>query len=417
MLVPPNQPYWIILADTQLGYIHWQNPEREVDFYIAFQEQCLKAAEDNNCLGIIGLGDLRERTTIQAKSLGGMNRGLKILADSNKCLLALMGNHDKTEPSWIKEMHYPSLKDLTNPRVQIKHGFDPDKTLALHFTNRSQLKPALESKKPEEKQVVFLHQSLKEMTTNMLQSYDISIEDFSTLGFGKTQHCTVFMGDLHNYGDTRCENLEVVYPGSLEMTDINEGINGLRSQRISSGPHDYRKFVIHYYPNLNQWSPIELNPRPWLRGKAKTNKEAIALESLLRNKLSQWENKGCLHISVPKGLIDSFQNLLKDYPILEARIDQYDPLSDEESSKDISTTLEHSLSWKENKNKLLEIAQSTGIDNDSYQLLDLLCQTDGANHNTKTDVMDAWSKWFNPTPQDNNKPTEEVVGTTRGLIR
>jgi DNA repair exonuclease SbcCD nuclease subunit len=400
-----NNPYWIILADTQLGYIHWQNPIREKDFYLSFQEQCLKAAEDSNCLGILGLGDLRERTTIQAKSLGGLNRGLKLLADSGKSLLAIMGNHDKTDPSWIKEMHYPSLKDLTNPKVQADNGFDPEKTLALNFTTRSSLYECLKSKDPVKKEIVFLHQSLKEMTTHILQSYDISLNDFEELGFGRLNKCLVFMGDLHNYGDIRKDNIEIAYPGSLEMTDINEGINGLRSTRLASTPHDYRKFVIHYFPNSHTWTPIQISPRPWFRGKAKTQKEAKALETTLEENLKNWTEKGCVLLTVPQKSIDYFRSILSSYPILESRVEQYDPLSDLEEGALYSKSLESSLSWKENKNKLLAIASELGLADSGHELLHLLCQQDGSSHNTKTDVQEAWNKWYGF--QEQSEPKEE----------
>jgi len=395
MTTSKSNPYWIILADTQLGYIHWQNPQREKDFYLSFQEQCLKAAEDPNCLGILGLGDLRERTTIQAKSLGGLNRGLKFLADSDKVLLAIMGNHDKTEPSWIKEMHYPSLKDLTNPKVQEEFGFDPKKTLALNFTPRSHLLETLKSKNPEEKNLVFLHQSLQEMTTNILQSFDIGMKDLVLLGFGKNESCTIFMGDLHNYGDICSDNIEVVYPGSLEMTDINEGVNGLKSQRVSSCPHDYRKFVIHYYPCQQTWEPVEIQPRPWFRGKAKTKKEAEALKHIVDLNLTKWRDKGCLLLTVPEKNIQDFRNQIQKFPTLEARIEPYDPLADIEEESLSSQSLESSLSWKENKNKLMQIATEIGLDQESQNLLHQLCSCDGSSHNTKTDVQEAWVTWYN----------------------
>ena len=394
MTTTDKSPYWIILADTQLGYIHWQNAQREKDYYLAFQEQCLIAAEDKYCLGIIGLGDIRERTTIQAKSLGGLNRGLKLLADANKNLLAIMGNHDKTEPSWIKEMHYPSLKDLTNPKVQRDNGFDPETTLALNFTPRSILIDTLKQCGPESKKLVFLHQSLKEMTTHILQSFDLSVDDLSEMGFGKNGDCTIFMGDLHNYGDAKKGNLEIVYPGSLEMTDINEGINGLKSQRITSCPHDYRKFVLHYYPNKNTWEPVEITPRPWFRGKAKTIKESRALQAKIKEHLAQWQDKGCLLLTVPIKEIPAFQELVKGFPTLEARIEQYDPLCDLEEEGLQTTSLESSLSWNENKEKLLTISSELGLDHQARELLGLLCTSDGANHSTKADVSDAWNRWY-----------------------
>jgi DNA repair exonuclease SbcCD nuclease subunit len=393
MMEEKNKKYWIVLADCQLGAIHWQSLIREADYYTAFQTQCLNAAQDKNCLGIIGLGDLREKTTIAAKSLGGLNRGLKILWEAKKPLLALMGNHDKTDPNWIKEMHYPSLKDLTDPKIQSEFGFDPETTLALHYTHRASLLDSLLEHKPKNKRVVFLHQSIRELTTHILQSYDLSLEELSSLGFGKEHKCLVLMGDLHNYGDVSFKNIELAYPGSLEMTDINEGVNGLKSQRIQSGPHDYRKFVIHYYPNSLTWEPVEIDTRPWFRGKAKTERECQDLKAKLEDKLSKWQTAGCILLTVPKKEINIFKDVLSEYPILEARVEQYDPLSEGDEDTQLQGHLDTSLSWKENKKSLLNLAEENGLAQGPLDLLNCLVHTDGSGHNSKADINQAWENW------------------------
>jgi DNA repair exonuclease SbcCD nuclease subunit len=431
-----KRTYWIVLADTQLGAVHWQNLIREEDYYKAFQTQCSLAAEDESCLGIIGLGDLRERASIQAKNLGGMNRGLKILADANKPLLAIMGNHDYTTPNWIDEMCYPSLKNLTKKHVQLEYGFDPQTTLALHFTPKGDLIEKLKENNLEEIKILFLHQSLRELTTNLKQSYDISLADLEDLGLGKKQDCTVFLGDLHNYGDVSRKTesghtITAVYPGSLEMTDANEGINGLKTERISTSPHDYRKFVLKLYrdndnENSTTWEPIEINPRPWFRGKAKTKKETDRIESLLLEHSKSWKKalSACVYLTVPKSETERIKTSLSDLNILQSKVEEYNLETDEDANED-QTQLDGALSWQENKNGLLALAKEEKLDEDALSLLRHIVESDGATHNPKNDILNAWSKWFtnqnnnnfnenlnpnnNPKTQNNNEPKETTT--------
>jgi len=390
-----NNKYWIILADTQLGAIHWQLNVREEDYYEAFQTQCLKAAMDKNCLGILGLGDLRERASIQAKNLGGLNRGLQILNQSGKSLLGLMGNHDKTSPNWIKEMCYPSLKDLTDPKVQEEHGFDPTTTLASHFLPKSELKEFL-SNNAKGKKLLFLHQSIKELTSHVLQSYDITLDEFHKLGLDLETPCEVFMGDIHNYGDIQSKNLTIAYPGSLEMTDINEGVNGLQSNKITSGPHDYRKFVIHFFPNQTEttkrWVPIEIKPRPWFRGKARTISETEKILNTLIKKSQSWEAPACVFLTLPKSEIEKAKDEVRPLNFLELRIEEYDPYVDREQEEAFLEHYSHCLSWSESKKKLQDMSNNE-LDKDSCDLLKTICESDGSNPSTKADVVSAWSMW------------------------
>lgn len=396
-----SNKYWIILADAQLGAIHWQNSAREQDYYEAFQTQCLKAAMDKNCLGILGLGDLRERASIQARNLGGLNRGLQTLAQADKCLLALMGNHDKTTPNWIREMCYPSLKDLCDPKVQEEHGFDPQSTLACDFLPKAEIKGFL-NQNGNGKNLIFLHQSLRELTTNVLQSYDISVEDLHQYNIGNETPCQIFMGDLHNYGDIKSKQLSIAYPGSLEMTDINEGVNGLKSQKISSGPHDYRKFVIHFYPERKQdqenWVPVEVKPRPWFRGKAKNTKDSQKVLEILFEKSQTWESPACVLLTMPKSEIEGVRKAIKALNCLEMRIEEYDPIVDQSEEEAYLEHYSHCLSWIENKRRLQDLGAEY-LDEESTNLLQKICENDGSNSSTKADILCAWQEWKTQVPK------------------
>jgi DNA repair exonuclease SbcCD nuclease subunit len=410
-----NEKYWIGTADTQLGSIHWNNLQREQDYYQIFQELCNQAVNEPNCLGILGFGDLRERASIQAKNLGGLNRGLLNLLNAGKNMLAFMGNHDFTTPNWIEEMCYPSLHNLTNPEVQKRFGFDPETTLVLDFKTRAELIPALTERDPKKMKVVMLHQSLRELTTSMKQSYDISLEQMHELGFGAEHPCVVLLGDLHNYGDASVGQLQAVYPGSPEMTDINEGMNGLRSERMQSSPHDYRKFALRYYPESNTWEPFELNPRPWFRGKAKTPKEADRILSLAKTATDAWQRPGCITLTVPKKDLERTREFLRTVNTLEGRVEEYNPEAEEDENEANwePENTETEVSWKENKRMLMELAFESKLPEESIALLNEIVKHDGSTPNVKNDVAAAWSIWCkDPSAKEETPEAEASLAPT-----
>lgn len=406
---PHTKKYWLVTADNQLGAIHWNNPLREEDYYRSFQNICKAAAEDPNCLGVLGLGDVRERASIQAKNLEGMNIGLQILLEAEKPMLAIMGNHDYTTPNWIEAMCYPCLYNLTDKKVQERFGFDPKTTLALDFKTKGELEKTItENCDPKNIRVAFLHQSLRELTTNLKQSYDTSLSRLEELGFGSLGPCLMLLGDLHNYGDAKSPSgaVQGAYPGSPEMTDANEGSNGLKSDVVQSEPHDYRKFVIHYIPADHSWKPVEISPRPWFRAKAKTAKEALRMIQLLENAASKWPMPGIVALMCPKRELELVRDSLKTVPTLEARVEEYDPSTEEEDNWK-ETAQETALSWPENKKAILALAEEMGLDEMALTLLREIVARDGSTPNPKNDVANAWIAWNNPAPGTNPSATEK----------
>jgi DNA repair exonuclease SbcCD nuclease subunit len=408
-----KQEYWLITADNQLGAIHWNNPQREEDYYHSFQSICKAAAKDEDCLGVLGVGDVRERATIQAKNLEGMNLGLQTLLEAGKPMLALMGNHDYTTPNWIESMCYPCLHNLADKAVQKRFGFDPDSTLALDFRSKGELEAAiLANCQPADIRVAFLHQSLRELTTNLKQSYDTSLIRLEEMGFGSKGPCLIMLGDLHNYGDSWSPNksVQAVYPGSPEMTDANEGSNGLRSDVLASEPHDYRKFVVHYFPKTQTWKPVEIEPRPWFRGKAKTSKETIRLVQLLQDAAARWPKPGVVALSCPRKDLALMREALKEIPTLEARVEEYDPT--EEETTEVESKEEATLSWPENKRALVALAEESGMDSEALALLQEIVGHDGSTPNVKNDVARAWMAWNKEEKPEGLEPTADPTPET-----
>ena len=400
----PNRKYWIFLADTQLGAVPENSTEREEDYYKAFQNQCKIAAEDKLCLGIIGGGDLREKPSLQARNMDGFTKGLEILQKSEKNLLAIMGNHDYTVPCWIEALRHPALKNLTNSKVQEEAGFNPKKTLVLHAQKRTQLHVKLKeserwlNKKLEEIEIVFLHQAITEFTTSIYHSGEINMKELVSYGLGSGKQCKGFIGDIHNYGDAKEKNLEIIYPGSLEMTDANEGVNGLRSERYEVWKNDWRKFVVHIEEGTFNWKRVEVNPRPWFYLFAKTKKEADkGIEELIKE-IGTWEEKGIVSLTLPEKEIQYAAEMLdkeKD-KILRRKVREYNAKVENWSSEE-ETEDEISLSSQEIKEFTMELAckekEEGKISKRAVELIEKIIEKDGSSLNTKAEVAAAWEEW------------------------
>lgn len=401
-------PYWVFIADVHAGDIPGGIPQREEDIYRTFQNICQEAAKDPACLGILGGGDLRDKPTIQTRNLDGFNAGIAILHNAQKMLLTIIGNHDMTNPTWVKAMHHPSLGSLTDHKTLIKQGLDPETFLASDYKNKADLREWLENIPLETRQnakTVVLHLALAELCV-INQKAEISLPELKELGFGSKGKVTFLLGDIHNFGDITLDNIEAVYPGSIEMTDRNEGVNGFKSTRYPTMKPEFEKFVLHWYPQgINEdgepeWERIPVPSRPWYYVKiAKTKeKKAQAELEMAFKAVSKWDvsNPGILNLILPEKEIEEataqFQKLKDLGKILQINIEAY--------SKEIHGTEEEdepprggSGSWDETKTFLPEMAEDSKMSPRAKELLKQLIAGDKSTHSVKGDVTNAWDTW------------------------
>lgn len=410
-------PYWIFLADVHAGDIPGALTCREEDIYHAFQLQCQLAANDPSCLGIIGGGDLRDKPSMQARNVDGFNTGIEILHNAGKVLLALVGNHDMTTPTWIKAMHHPALKSLSDPIVMQAHGLDPKTTLASDYKNKEELKTWFESLGETTRtnaKTVFLHLALADLCAAN-QKAETSLEELKALGFGKNGPVTFFIGDLHNYGDVSLDKIEAVYPGSLEMTDRNEGVNGFKSTRYPTMKPEFAKFVLHWVPKgpkgEPEWERIPLKPRPWYYVKISKNKEKKTgpeLEMALKA-VSKWtsENPGILNLILPEKELENaakpFQTLKTEGKILQINLEAYSKEIHGSEDEDEIPPPSGNGSWTDTKALLPDMAKSSKLSPEALSLLSELIASDGSTHSPKGDVTNAWDKWKNPPTSPDKK--------------
>lgn len=407
--------HWIIVADVHAGDIPGALPARENDIYQAWQGLCHQGAADSNCRGIIGVGDLRDKPGIQARNLDGFNAGIRILHEAGKSLLALVGNHDMTDPLWVTAMHHPALHDLADPEVRLAHGMDPQKVLAVHYKNRKDLQEWFESLGQSQRanaRTVFLHLALSELSAPN-QKCETNMEELQILGFGSQEETLFLLGDIHNYGDITEGKLTAVYPGSIEMTDRNEGVNGLKSNIHPPEKPDFRKFALRWWPEgksgngAPEWERFELNCRPWhyVRVPEAKNKNLKAHLELAKRAVEKWtpENPGVLNLILPKKEIPAAKELFAP----EAKAGKMLVFNLEAFSKEIHGSDEEEeepkrgpSNWNETKALLPEMAEEAKLSPRAISLLKKLIEADGSTHNPKNDVGQAWDKWIaesNPT--------------------
>ena len=415
--------YWIFVADVHAGDTPGGLPVREEDIYNSFQELCTQAANDPNCYGILGGGDLRDKPVIQTKNLDGFNRGIEILHDAGKVIITIIGNHDMTSPTWVEAMHHPGLKSLCCPKTLAEHGIDPETTLASDFKNRNDLRTWLESIPLETRKnakTVILHLALADLCA-INQKAEISLEELKELGFGANGKVTLLIGDVHNYGDIQLGNIEAVYPGSIEMTDRNEGVNGFKSARYPTERPEFAKFVIHWYPNGKsgssepEWERIPLpNYRPWYYVKISKTKEkntTIELELALKA-VKKWDaaKPGILNLILPEKELENakamFQPLKDQGKILYLNFEIYEKeihgLEDEEEPPKGGTG-----SWDETKSILPEMAGKTKMSPRALALLNQIIVNDKTTSSVKNDVATAWKNW-KEEEKDSGKTKEET---------
>lgn len=417
--------YWIITADVHAGDIPGALPTRENDIYSSWQELCRNSASNPNCRGIIGVGDLRDKPGIQARNLDGFNAGIRILHEAGKSLLALVGNHDMTDPLWVTAMHHPALHDLANPEVRQKHGLDPQKILAVHYKKRKELLEWFQSlgeTQRKQTRTVFLHLALSELSAPN-QKCETSMEELHKLGFGSLHQTIFFLGDVHNYGDITEGNLTAVYPGSIEMSDRNEGVNGLKSSIYPQGKPDFRKFALRWWPEgksgsgVPEWERFELKCRPWyyVRVPEAKNKNLKAYLQSAKKTVESWtpEKPGVLNLILPKKELAQAKELFSP----EAEAGKLLVFNLEAFSKEIHGSEEEEeepkrgpSNWQETKALLPEMAEEEKLSPRAISLLKKLIEADGSTHNPKNDVGQAWNRWIaeskpiHPSQQNQDNP-------------
>lgn len=118
-------PRFLHLADVHLGFDKYNNPERGLDFFFAFQDAVIRYGLEEKVDFVVIAGDLFEQRQILPATLSQAQIVLNLLKDANIPVLAIEGNHDYrpygTKTSWLKYLSDLGLLCLLEP--------DEDETL------------------------------------------------------------------------------------------------------------------------------------------------------------------------------------------------------------------------------------------------------------------------------------------------
>jgi hypothetical protein len=294
--------YYIVTGDFHLERAQYGLPIRHQD-----NQQCIEAilrdgCSNPKCLGVILTGDTFHRKSLLPKYQIQLRNIARRLREAGKTFLAIDGNHDGSDASWL---------DTVSPEINadgrtVKLG----EVAAAFFSFQPREKLYEKIKElPENTRCLFLHGRMLELMAWAAHvpepEYDFSAEELREAGL---KNCTVFMGNLHTYSDYHdpVGNNWFVYSGSTEMTEISEG--NVVSDRFG-GRYDPVKKYLRFYPNRERgknWETVDLPNRPYLRRVISPEEDGeLAVQSV-----DDWVEKhpgGILALHYPESLRASFK--------------------------------------------------------------------------------------------------------------
>lgn len=114
-------PKFLHVADVHLGYDRYQNKERSLDFFYAFQDALEKYAVEAAVDFVVIAGDLFEHRTLQPATLNQAQTCLRMLQEADIPVLAIEGNHDNlpygTKTNWLRYLADWGLLILLEPEI------------------------------------------------------------------------------------------------------------------------------------------------------------------------------------------------------------------------------------------------------------------------------------------------------------
>jgi DNA repair exonuclease SbcCD nuclease subunit len=120
-------PRFLHLADIHLGFDRYDNKERSLDFFRAFQDALEKYAIEAQVDFVVIAGDLFEHRNIQPATLNQAQVCLSMLQEANIPVLAIEGNHDNlpygTKTNWLRYLADWDLLILLEPETTAEGTF------------------------------------------------------------------------------------------------------------------------------------------------------------------------------------------------------------------------------------------------------------------------------------------------------
>jgi DNA repair exonuclease SbcCD nuclease subunit len=395
---------YLITADWHLGYQPDQSPARTRDFYTAARFIIEEVCDNKEYAGVLILGDVRDTPLIYPQHFQSLLEFIGLIQKANKTLGLLMGNHDQTNPSWVRVLaqNFRSVGDLSTPEGVAKTGLDPAVVRGIHYSHRLQLaEKLLETRSTCS--TLLLHQSFEE-TIHGAPFWDLNAQTLRAL-LPLNPPLTIFSGDIHNPSDSTNPtlNTRILSPGSLQVTDINENSFG-----------DSEKFYIAAEGNsLQNPRHLPLPPtvtRPWQYIQLTDESHLNGLKDKLRTLAANWaETKrppGIVRIRTLPDLYFATQLLLANTPelkelFLECRL-QVKTLKTPKSKgvADHNPELVQGIrkdrhAWLRSQIEQLAVADEK-LSSKSHALIRALCRSQNLS---KKEIRETLEKWRTSTCQ------------------
>lgn len=240
-----------LTADWHIRSKHLGVLRRGPDFTAA-AASAVREAIKAGAVAILNGGDTfhdKRPTTTNIEDLQGID---EILREHSKFMYTIDGNHDGTDPSWLKTLFdTPSatggIVDINNRRVEIKSGKEVVSVHGIPACDGESLKAQLETlaQLPDDVRpdIILWHGAIREMA-GYPDPNTISIEDLPTGAFK-----AILCGDIHRRqfvvtGD----GCLVGYPGATELSSRDE-VTEERTVTIvdtSTTPYSYSYVPIQH---------------------------------------------------------------------------------------------------------------------------------------------------------------------------
>jgi len=114
-------PRFLHVSDVHLGFDRYDNKERTLDFFRAFQDALEKYAIETQVDFVVIAGDLFEHRNIQPATLNQAQVCLQMLQEAGIPVLAIEGNHDNlpygTKTNWLRYLSDWDLLMLLEPEA------------------------------------------------------------------------------------------------------------------------------------------------------------------------------------------------------------------------------------------------------------------------------------------------------------
>ena len=274
------------VGDLHLDYRQYGLASREQDFINAFLA-AMKTAADRKVDAVVFSGDLFEFPKPAGPVVNLVKEQVSALKGHGIEVLGIEGNHDASGGAWLRLC---GITDLNRNPVSITRGKETVVFSGMSYVREplfmEELKAALvEMNRGSD--FFFMHQSILEAAPFTPIS---GVELAKLLKPRGVKY--VGIGHLHKFSNYEIDGIKMYYPGSIEMTDINE-------------PRDKYVLEIDFTNNeVQKVTAVKLPTRPIVQYTVSTPGDLEKLTALMTD-----NECSLIVVNISRALKDSIEEL------------------------------------------------------------------------------------------------------------